>query len=174
MEAGIPPKIIQAEDILAQLRAGVRETHEISLRSAKIPVRILSIDEVNKIRAEAKKLAMLSGGDETDQNVQIQKLTLQLASQVPKNTAPILSEKVLGMVTVDELATLFNEYINVLERVNPSIEHIAPESFRALVDALKKNVIQVKDLSLRQKDAICTAYVDLIQRQENPSSPPAS
>jgi hypothetical protein len=168
------PKIIQAEDILAQLRAGVKETHEIVLRSARIPVRILSIDEVNKIRAEAKKLAMISGGDETDQNLQIQKLTLQLATQVPKNTAPILSEKVLALVTLDELTTLFNEYINVMERVNPSIEHIPPEGFRSLVDALKKNAITVKDLSLRQKDAICNSYVDLIQRQENQISPQVS
>jgi hypothetical protein len=166
---GTAPQIMKAEDILAQLRAGVKETYEISLRSARIPVRILSVDEVNKIRAEAKKLAAIAGGDDTDQNLAIQKLTLSMATQVPKNTAPILSEKVLSMLTVDELSSLFNEFINVMERVNPSIEHISPEEFRALVDALKKNAITVKELSLRQKDAICIAYQDLIQRQENPT-----
>lgn len=166
--------IVTAEEILARLRTGVKDSYEIKMRGAVIPVRVLSISEANMIRSRARKTAVLNQGDETDVNLQIQKETLSLASCVPTGSAPILSEKVLAMLTTDEICFLFEEYIGVMERVNPSVEQILPEEFRALVDALKKKAVSVRDLSIHQRNAICTAFVELITRQENRNSPSGS
>ena len=164
-------KVYSAEDILQKMRDGVKEVYEIRMRQMTIPVRILAIDEVNAIRNESIRHSALSQGDETDKNVHIQKTTLKLASNITKGGGPILGDKLLGLLTVDELNYLYEEYIQILDTVNPSLETIPATEFRAMVDALKKNLVSSKELSIRQLRAICTAYVDLIQRQDNQTSP---
>ncbi len=159
-------KVYSAEDILQKMRDGVKEVYEIRMRQMTVPVRVLSVDEVNAIRKESIRNSTLIQGDETDKNVHIQKTTLKLASNITKGGGPILGDKLLGMLTVDEINYLYEEYIKVLDTVNPSLETIPPTEFRAMVDALKKNLVSSKELSIRQLRAICTAYVDLIQRQE--------
>lgn len=165
-QEGKAPEVIKAEDILAKLRAGVREVHEIEIRGTVIPVRVLSADEMNRIRQEAVKDTTIARGDETDKNLHIQKTTLVMATTVPVGSAPMLSAKILGMLTVDEIAYLFDQYIGVMQRVNPSVETIDAQEFRALVDALKKKSISVKDLSLRQLRGICSHSVDGTPIQE--------
>jgi len=162
--------MITVEDLLAKMRAGVKEIHEIKMRELTIPVRVLSIDEMNLIRRDTLKKAMAEQGDQTDVDVFKQRSVLVLASTTGKDKIPFLSEKLLKMLTVDEINYLYNEYITVVESVNPSVETISNEQFRALVDALKKNIMSSKDCSLPQLKAICTAYADLIQRQETTSS----
>jgi hypothetical protein len=161
------PEILEQSEVLRRLRVGVKEVYEIDLRGMKIPVRVLSNSEFMEIRGYAKKNVATRGGDKLDEDVETERLTLQYASTVPKGSAPLLGEKVLRDLAVDELNYLYNEYMTVLDRVNPSLESIQPEEFRLIVDALKKNVITARDCSLRQLRAICTAYVDLIQRQDS-------
>lgn len=170
---GEAPRITTVEDLLKKMRAGTREVHEIRLRDLVIPVRVLSIDEVNQVRKEAIRLATVGGGDEVDKNVHVQKLTLKLASEVTKGQ-PILSEKLLNMMTVDEITYLYEDYVRVMDSVNPSLEAIPAEAFRQLVDALKKKHVSSRDLSTHQLRALSTAYVDLIQRLESRESPTAN
>jgi hypothetical protein len=165
------PQILTAEDIVAKLRQGVRETYEIELRGTIIPVRVLSIDEMNRIRQQAIKDTAIKGGDETDRNLNVQQSTLMLASTVPMGSAPMLSNKVLGLLSVDEVTYLFEQYIGVLGRVNPSIDMISAEEFRSIVDVLKKKSISVRDLSLRQLRGICSHFVDETPVLETVSSP---
>jgi hypothetical protein len=162
-------QITTVEDILAKMRNGVKATHEIKLRDAVIPVRVLSVDEMNAIRREALITSLASKGDDTDINLQKQKSTLKLASNL--NGGPTLSEKLLGQLTTDEINYLYSEYVAVMERVNPSIETIPNEEFRLMVEALKKNLAFPKDLSLRQLKAICSAFQDMIQRPANQELP---
>lgn len=166
--------IISANDLLAKMRAGVKESYEIRLRELIIPVRVLSLDEINEIRRTVKTdMARLAGADEADSSVKMQRYVLKLASNV-NNTAPLLGDKLLSMLTIDELNHLYNEYMKVIDDVNPSLETISPEEFRRLVDAVKKNYVTSRDLSLLHLRAIFTAYQALIQRPENPDSPPAN
>lgn len=162
--------VLSADEVVAKMRMGKKTTDEIRMGSLSVPVRVLSCDEVNLIRREAILQAAKVGGDETDKNLIIQKTTLKLASTLTANSAPFLGDKVLSLLTHDELGYLYEEYIRFMDNVNPSLEHISPERFRAVVDALKKNIISPKDCSLLQLRAICLAYVDLIQRQETPTS----
>ncbi len=157
---------MSAEEIVAKMRAGKKEVHEIKMGPLSIPVRVLSCDEVAAVRREAIKFATIMGGDDTDKNLAIQKSTLKLASTLTKGGAPMLSDKVLALLSLDEMSYLYEEFIKVMDTVNPALEHITPEIFRMIVDALKKNTASARDLSMLQLRAICTAYVDLIQRQE--------
>lgn len=158
--------MITPESLLAKMRAGVKEVHEIKMRDLVVPVRVLSQDEVNAVRREAIAKATGMNGDDVDKNVWVQKLTLKLASDVTKKNVPILSDSLLGMLTTDELAYLYEEYITAMDSVNPSLETLSGERFREIVDALKKSQLGTRDLSLLQLRAICTAFVELIERQD--------
>lgn len=158
--------------LIAKMRAGTKEMYEISIRELVIPVRILSIDEINQIRREAAQTVARTSGDDTDRNLHIQKTTLTLAASF--GGISMLSDKFYAAahISVDEINYLYNEYIRVLDSVNPSLEQISHEQFRAIVDGLKKNTVTSNDLSLQQLRAICSAYQELIQRQVTHSSQP--
>jgi hypothetical protein len=164
------PVIFSAEDILAKMRDGVKSTSEIRLRKMSFPVRILSIDETNAIRREAIREAKLGNGDEVDRNLAIEKSTLMLAS-TPPGGGPGLPDKVLGLLTVDELHHLYNEYVKIMDDVNPAVEDITQEQVKALVEAIKKNSVSARDLSLWQLRVIFSLFQDAVQRAETQDSP---
>jgi hypothetical protein len=170
----LAPQQWSEAEILAKMREGTKSVHEIRCRSLVIPVRILSIDEVNQVRRESIMQAQLVKGDDIDKNVAIQRFTLKLASQLQPGGAPVLTDKILSQMSVDEVNFLYNDYIVVSERVNPSVETISDTEFRELVDALKKNHASANDFSLLQLKAICGAYQDLIQRQDAQKSQKAN
>ncbi len=168
------PNILSAEDILAKMRAGTKEVYEIRMREQVFPVRVLSMDEVTAVRRDAIARTAKIGGDETDRNVFIQQTTLKLATTLTKNTGPLIGDKVLSLMSLDETRFLYDEYIRVMDAVNPTLEMIDPMEFRALVDALKKNSMSAKDCSLLQLRVICSAFVELILRVEKAEQPPGS
>lgn len=164
------PQITTAEEMLARMRAGVKEVYDIRVRDLLIPVRVLSVDEMNAIRHEAKRKLMT--GDDVDQALAVQKSTLLLASTIGgKGSVPTLSEKFLGLMSTDEINFLYNEYVKVLDEVNPSLQTIPPEEFRALVDHVKKKALTSRDCSLHQLRAIFSAFQDLILKLETQKLP---
>jgi hypothetical protein len=170
-----PAEVLTVDHLLAKMRAGTEEVYEIQMRELTIPVRVLSVDEFNEIRRDAKKFAAATpGSDVTDEHLHVQKTTLKLASRVTRGGVPLLGDKLLGLLTIDEVNFLYDEYIAIMDRVNPNTESLTPEQFQALVDALKKNTITSSDLGLRQLKAICTSFQELIQRLETAASQTAS
>lgn len=167
-------KPIMADDILAKMRMGKKTFSEIRMGDQVIPVRVLSADEVNAIRHEAKVKVAKSGGDETDENLYIQKLTLQLSSQMINDPTPFLNDKIMKHLSVDEIGYLYNELIHFWETMNPSLEHVSPEKFRELVEALKKNRTSWSDCSLAERKVIFSAFVEWIQRPDTQTSPQAN
>lgn len=165
-----PPIIVSADDLLKRMRNGIKESYEIELRGTPVPVRVLSLDELTSIRKEAIKHQMITNGDETDRNVYIQKTVLKMASTVTKGTAPLLGDKILTLMTLEEISHLYGEYTKIMDDLNPAIENLRPEQFRALVDAVKKKSITASDCSLRQLRAIFTAYADLVAKPESQHS----
>lgn len=158
-----PP--MSADELLAKLRQGKKTVDEIRMGALTVPVRVISCDEVNMIRREAIRKSSIIQGDETDKNLEIQKNTLKLASTLKPGSAPFIGDKLLSLLSMDEISYLYEEFIRFMDNVNPALEHITPERFKEIIDALKKNIISPRDLSLLQLRAICLAYVDMIQRQ---------
>jgi hypothetical protein len=165
---------MSAEQFVASLREGVDATHFITMRGRHIPVRILDVDEVGLIRRESLSWQAKESRDDTDRNLHVMKLTLAMATRMKPNEPPVLSEKVLGLVTLDELTHLYESYLLVLGKVNPALEEISGEQFRALVDAVKKKLVGWKELSLPQLKAIFKDWEGTILKQAEPESPPAS
>lgn len=168
------PELITPQVLLAKLRAGTSEVYEISCRELVVPVRVLSVDEFNAIRRDAMAHKAKMMGDDVDMNLHIEKVTLKMASTVSKGAGPLLTDAFLKELSIDEINYLYNEYVRVMDIVNPSVEQVTPDQFNGLVEALKKNTITSSDLSLRQLRAICTAYQDMIQRQGTHASHKAS
>lgn len=169
-----PHKTVSADDILSRMRRGKRTVSEIRMGDQVIPVRVLSADEVNAVRHEAKAKAAKVGGDETDENLNIQKFTLQLASIITKDNIPFLNDTIMKHLSVDEIGYLYNELIKFWDQFNPSLEQITPERFRTLVEALKKNTMSWNDCSTPERLAIFSCFVEMIQRPDSPTSPRAS
>lgn len=165
-----PQEITTTEDLLAKMRAGSRTDHVIRLRDLVIPVRVLSIDETNLIRRDALKQTQMTGGDEIDKNLHIQKTTLKLASAMQKNM-PMITDKILSAMYVDEVTHLYDEYIKVMDDVNPTVEKLTEEQVRTLVDYVKKNGASARDLSLLQLRVIFSLFQDLIRKQDAQGSP---
>lgn len=157
---------ISPEEMLVQLRMGKKMAYEVCMGNLKIPMRVLSLDEEAAVRREALKVAMQNGGDETDKNIAIEKMTIKLATTMQPGGIPYITDPILNRMTADEHTSLYNEYINIRERVNPNLEQIDQTQFTAMVECLKKNIVSKNDLSILQLRAICGAYQDLIQRLE--------
>lgn len=162
------------EEFVKTLRKGVDETYFIAMRGRQIPVRVLSVDEVNSIRKDGYAHQAKTSSDDTDRHLHVQKTTLALATRMKVNEHPVLTERILSIMTVDEVGHLYNEYMLVLGRVNPGLEEMLPEQFAQLVAAVKKNHVGWKDLSLGQLRAIFTDWAALIQAQAEQPSPAAS
>lgn len=168
--AATPPDIQTAQDLLAKMRAGTKQHHEVRMRDLVIPVRILSIDEVNMIRRESVAEAQKTpNGDDIDKNVAIQKKTLMKASSI--NGKPFLGDKILSLMSVDEINYLYEEYIKAMDDVNPVVDRMTDEQLRFLIDAIKKNSVSARDLSLLQLRAVFSMFQDLIQRAATQDSP---
>lgn len=161
---------MNAEDILARMRQGVKTTGLIRLRGFEVPVRVLSITESNSLRKEGIRTATTENGDEIDKNIAIQKATLRLASTLNPGSAPILLDKALDAMTIDELNHLYNEYVKFMDDVNPSFEMMPSDQVNALTEALKKNSVSARDLSLRDLRVVCSMFAELIQTMENQDS----
>jgi hypothetical protein len=160
---------VLATDILARMRMGKQTVSEIRMGEQVIPVRVLSASEVNAIRHAARAEVAKTHGDETDENLYIQRVTLQLASQIDPNRVPFLTDKIMQHLSIDEMSYLYSELIKFWEQFNPSLEQITPEKFRLLVDALKKNRISWSDCSMPERKAIFICFVDMIQRDTQTS-----
>lgn len=153
------------------LRAGVAEAHFIEMRGRPIPVRILTLDEMSKIRRDSISNAMIMKGDDTDQKILAEKYTLMMCTRMNKNEPSFLSDKLLELLTLDEIAHLYTEYMVVLDKVNPSLEDISEQEFKILVDAVKKKHVGWKDFSIKQLRAIFNDWERLIQTPEEQSTP---
>jgi hypothetical protein len=165
---------MSTDAILARMRAGVKTVAEIRLRDFVVPVRVLSIDETNAIRRDAIRTTTVNQGDEVDKNIAMEKSTLKLASTLssgPAGGVPILGDKLLGSLNLDEIHYLYNEYVKIMDDVNPTVEAMPEKEMRAIVDGLKKNTVSVRELSLRQLRATCLVFQDALQKQESQTSP---
>ena len=110
---------ITVDDLLKKMRMGKQYISEIRMGDVMVPVRVLSADEVNTLRKTARTLALRNGGDETDENLILQKLTLLHSAQIGISGVSVLSESLLDKMSLNQLEILVRGSDGVLGRVQP-------------------------------------------------------
>lgn len=158
------PGYIDPDEMLAKFRQGTSYEGVVQFRDGEVRFRILTRDEEMKIRREAIAHASKFGGDSAERDDYIEKFTLSAASTL--NGQPSLPISLFKSFTSNEMDFLYDEYIKIRDDANPSLEKLTIDEFNALVDAVKKNAVGWKDLSLAQLRAIFSVFRDMIQKQE--------
>lgn len=164
-------EVLSVDDLLKKMRMGKQYSSELRIGDQKIPVRVLSADEVNGLRKQARTVALRHNGDNTDELLILQKLTILTATQIGHSGVSVVSEEALNKMSLDELTYIYSAIMAFWEDCNPCVEKISPEKFRELVEALKKNIISWSDCSMPERKAIFTCFVELIQRPDTATSP---
>lgn len=139
---------------IEQMRQGVEYRGVIAIRGFKVFVRPLSISETSQVAGEViSEMEELPAQFRTSltENLLLAKKYLVLAttSEVGKSD-PKLSTLVLDRCTPDEIQCLYDQYLEVVERVNPKLEELGSEEIDALVTEVKKNPSVRTDLSRSQ------------------------
>ncbi len=161
---------LEAADQIALMRQGTEYRFPVTLRGLTVFLRPLSISEVTHVyhqvvvemnkTPEAARNALM-------ENILIAKKTLEIASTDPENPkkAGQLLPWTLDKMTQDEVSALYDEYVRIVESVNPSLEYMSHEQVQGLVNDLKKNLIQQTDLSFLQLASIVNFY---LTKEESP------
>lgn len=136
---------------ISAMREGVEYRLPIVVRNFKMMVRPLSIDETVQVAAdvteEMNKMPE-KGRNRLTEETLLAKFTIEKAStSSPETNDPKITAAVLGNMTPDELHAIFKQYVWVCDRVNPVLESMSPEKLQEIVDLLKKNSLQVTELS---------------------------
>lgn len=163
-------KIVTPAEILARMRLGTKDVHSVQCRGQEFAVRLLSGDKMLEVRRRAIAAAKKEGWDSVDKDYYQQKLTLVAASKMAENEPPGISLELLSSWSLDEVISVYEEYMSYCESVNPKLEALKPEEFRVLVDAVKKNNVDVNSLSLKQLRAIFFSWQGIILEAEKASS----
>lgn len=162
--------LITVEDMIAKMRGGTKSVYDLRAGGLIIPVRILSLDEEIDVRANMIALNNRKSGDQVSLAAMVQKETLKRASFIASESSS-MPDRFFDDLRRDELIFIYNEYTKIVEEVNPALDQIKPEQFRAMVEAIKKNSVTANDLSLPQLRAVFIAYQDLIQRLDSQTLP---
>lgn len=137
--------------ILAQMRAGVSQYHQIKLRSASVRVRPLSVSEVLECTAEAQlriEQSPKNAQNRISEELILCKIKLERASTSDiGKTDPMMTEYILDRMTVHEILALFHAYNEWLDSIDPDVSEIGMDRLQELAEAVKKNPSTLTELS---------------------------
>lgn len=146
---------------LELMREGVKYRFEISVRKFKVMVRPLTNLEIIQATAEAASdYESLPEQQRTSIASSLLSAIRQLvkASAPDVGEAPVLSMKLLEMMSPDEVNSLWKQYVRVTDLVNPSFESVSAEELGEMAENLKKNsdpLSVLTDLSISSLIALC-------------------
>ncbi len=128
---------------LDEMRLGVAYRGTIRLRGFTMECRPLSIAETiqvaSEVRAEMDKLPPAHLMSLTEATLLAQKTLMQASTTEPDSKDYAFSELIARRMTPDELQALYNQYVDLCNRVNPELEMLPKEKVDELVEAVKKN-----------------------------------
>lgn len=143
-----------ADSQIEAMRAGTDFKFTVSLRNFSMKCRPLTLSETvsvtTQVRAELMKLP-IENRDAFNENVMKAKATLEIASTSgPSRYDPQLSQAIMDKMYPDEIDHLYKQYIQVVERANPSLERMDRKELDSIVDVLKKSPEKELDALLMQ------------------------
>jgi hypothetical protein len=149
-------QVLNNIDPIAAMRMGVSYSHSISVRNFSCKMRPLSIQEtIDVTNAVIDEMATMEEVKKTrlEEHTLIAIHTLVRAS-MPNPDSGFESAKLqaitLRKMTNDEVHALYNEYVAVTDKVNPSLDEMTTEEIKELVEAVKKNHSAVTGYSFWQ------------------------
>lgn len=142
------------DEQIAAMRQGVAHKFPIKVGGFSVNLRPLTIDEQLEVAAdvtEAMAKIPAKANNRLTEETFMAKLTLEKAStSSPQKNDPKLTSAVIGQMYADELHFLFKQYALICEKVNPMLEEMSVDAINELVEHLKKNDLQVTELSSLQ------------------------
>lgn len=140
-----------ASDPIALMRLGTEYRAQVSVRGFKVHLRPLTISESVQVAQEV--VEDFQRAPETARNALLEatllaKHTLYRASTSgPEATDYKLHTATLDRFTPDELIHMHRQYLDVVERANPSLEKLTDQELGELVELVKKNPEELTGLS---------------------------
>ena len=137
-------------EILEKMRMGVAYKHPVSIRNFHCMLRPLTIDEQNNLFQEIKHtLDMTPEAQRTGlmETTLLASKTIERASTMEPGMAPQLNSYIIAKMTPDEVICIYNQYLDILDKVNPSLEQLTTEQVEGLVEEVKKNRLALADQS---------------------------
>lgn len=132
---------------LDAMRMGTEYRMEIALRGFKMPVRPLAMSEIVQIHHKvAEYVGTLPVSARTAQNEHYYAAReyLKAASTEDIGRGEVrIGDPVLDRMTVDEVMHLYRQYINTVDKANPSLEFLNSEDIQRLVEEVKKKPEQL-------------------------------
>lgn len=142
--------MLTAQDI-DKLRKGIQNRVTVKVRGIPFTLRPLTLKENCDITSEAlaQTSRLLPNEKHSIKESQIVTiLTLVQATFI--DGVPGATEDTLNLLTADELGYLFNEYMCLMDSVNPNVETLSDAELFRLSEEVKKKPDQLTELSFSQ------------------------
>ena len=133
------------ESQLKRIRQGYKEKLVIKMGGLDVPCRIMSAEESVKCISNAKfNLKIPEGHDrELLESIAVQKAILKEGCNV--GGVPYIHDRLLDLLSSDELGEFYDTYMAEIKFVNPEFEALQAEQIAQMIDDVKKKKTTAKD-----------------------------
>lgn len=159
------PKTV--EDQLSLARKGRKAELSLKFGDLEIPCRILGHEEEADTIASAKLKAKAAKPEPAQaplfESMEVMKAILMKATNL-KNVQ-FLTPRFLKEFSSSELDSLYDQYLTLMNEVNPEFENISPEKIGEMIAAVKKKEKGPKDFFTWQLAAIGRLFLQETEKQ---------
>jgi hypothetical protein len=140
-------EIDSAEKLLAYLRRGQNQKLEIGFEDWKIPCRIISAGEMLKlqVRGEMRARELNPTGEKMEAYIAFETMKLVLDSATTIDKKSFFSRSFLDGLPNNIIESLYDQYITIINVINPNIQSMSNGDIMKIVDDIKKNKTVTKN-----------------------------
>lgn len=161
---------VSAKDQLEKLRAGQNQKLEIKYGELVVRCRILSADQLADAMENGRSAVKLPKG--TSEDHQIQKRSTAVCKSVLRvgttvNNTPYLNDEFLDNLSSAELEILYDQYLLLLNQVNPEYDKLSEDEILVLIARVKKKTTLSSSLTSYQLAEIGRYFLEIMLPQVN-------
>lgn len=154
---------------LAAMRRGQNKDLTLKCGGLDIPCRILSNSEESIATANARAVARRANADGTHdpaaEAAEIMKAVLLKATNV--HSIQYVATIFLNALSSAELGAFYDQYVTLMNTVNPEFENVSVDRIGAMIAAVKKKEKVPKDFFTWELAAIGRFFLDEVLQQGN-------
>jgi hypothetical protein len=155
------------EEQLAAIRKGRLLDLSLKMGDLEIPCRIMGAAEeaatIASARMRAKQATPDSGQSEVVVSMEVMKAILMKATNV--RSVQHLTPAFLKELSSAELGSLYDQYVTLINTVNPEFEKLKPEQIADMIETVKKKEKGPRDFFTWELAAIGRCLLEEIQQQ---------